>query len=134
MWYLLASIAIITLVVWLLKRQKIVDVCPICAGTVLTWAWGLIAIYISTSKIEPLLVAVLMGASLGALAEKYGSRFGLWWKTFVVLLGLPAIYFLVTRQPKQAGVLLIILIIVTIWLKGSAGNKNNQKDLFKECC
>ena len=36
-----------------------------------------------------------MGASMGAVAEKYGRQFGFIWKTAMVILGMSSIYFLI---------------------------------------
>jgi hypothetical protein len=133
--YYLISITVITLVFWGLHKAHIIPLCPICAGVVITWVGGAIALYYGTAWANPLIIAVLMGASMGALADKYGSRFGLFWKSSIVLLGLPAIYLIVQKSLWQGIGLVGIIIILTIFSnKKSAPALRDKKDLFKDCC
>jgi hypothetical protein len=67
--------------------------------------------------------------------HKYGSRFGLFWKSSIVLLGLPAIYLIVQKSLWQGIGLVGIIIILTIFSnKKSAPALRDKKDLFKDCC
>ena len=135
--YFLASILILTLVFAFLYRAKIISVCPICAGVVITWIVGLVGIYANQAWADPLPVAILLGASLGALADKYGTRFGLVWKTLMILLGLPAVYFIVQEKLWYGLGLMVMLTIITLVTgKNRANHKSHghNKDLFKECC
>lgn len=135
--YFLASILILALVFTYLYKARITTVCPICAGVVITWLIGIVGIYTDQAWADPMLVAILLGASLGALADKYGSKLGLVWKTLVVLIGFPAIYFIV-QEKIWLGIALIIGLIILTFVAGK--NKTNHKlhshnkDLFKECC
>lgn len=133
--YFLASILILTLIFAYLYKSRIITVCPICAGVVITWLAGVIGIYTDQAWANPLLVAILLGASLGALADKYGSRLGLVWKTLYVLIGLPAVYFIVQEKLWFGLGLIIALIILTLVTgKNRTNHKLANKDLFKECC
>jgi uncharacterized membrane protein YadS len=132
--YFLLSILVITLVFYFLHKRKILAVCPICAGTVLTWFGGLAALYTNQLWASPLLVAILMGASLGALAEKFGPSYGLLWKTGVVLLGFPASYFFVQQSVWPGLGLIVLLLLLTLISKKKPVEKEDKKDLFKECC
>lgn len=135
--YFLASISILTLLFAYLYKARIINVCPICAGVVITWFIGIVGIYTNQAWADPMLVAILLGASLGALADKYGSRFGLIWKTLMVLVGLPAVYFIVQEQIWFGTALVIGLLIITLVAgKNKTNHKTlgHNKDLFKECC
>lgn len=135
MLYYLLSITILTLIFWGLHKARIIPVCPICAGVVITWVGGIVALYYGSSWANPMIITILMGASMGALADKYGNRFGLLWKTVVVLLGLPAIYLLVQKSLWQGSGLVILLILITILLqKKNTPTLRDKKDLFKDCC
>ena len=111
-------------------------VCPICAAVVIAWVLGLVAIYSNATWIEPTIVGILMGASVGALAEKYGRQFGFIWKTLFVLFGLSAIYFIVKKDLYIGFGLLLIILIVTIIYRQKVANAttDEKKDIFKDCC
>lgn len=133
--YFVASILTLTAIFTLLNRSKTIIVCPICAAVVITWLAGLVGIYTGQAWADPLIIAILLGASLGALADKYGTGFGLAWKTLMVILGLPAIYYVVQRQPVQGLGLLFVLVVVTLLFnKRKSGSAKPNPDIFKECC
>jgi hypothetical protein len=133
--YYFVTIFLLTLVFIALRRFHIISVCPVCAAAVVTWVGGLLAIQLHASWANPLLVAVLMGASMGALAEKYGSRFGLVWKTAMVLLGMSAIYFLVQPSGLYAGLgIAAVLLAITYFSHKRIPGAHAGKDVFKDCC
>jgi hypothetical protein len=134
--YATLALIVLTVLFSVLYRAKILAVCPICAATVLTWISGLALLYSGKSWAPPLVIALLMGASLGAMAERYGKKFGLLWKTAVVVAGAPAIYFLVGKKLVIGLALLAIIVILTLVRsrdKPSQLPKRN-KDLFADCC
>ena len=133
--YFLISIAFTTLAFAFLYRARIITVCPICAAVVITWIVGGVGLYANQSWADPLIIAILLGASLGALADKYGSRLGLLWKSLMVLIGLPAIYFTIQKKPLLGLGLLLILAVITIFSgRNRQSGNSHRKDLFKECC
>jgi len=133
--YYLITIAVLTFIFWSLHKARIIPVCPICAGVVITWVGGAVGLYYEVTWANSLIIAILMGVSLGALADKYGSRLGLLWKSAMVLLGLPAIYFIVQKLSWQGAILVAMLVIITIFShKQSAPAMRKEKDLFKDCC
>ena len=135
MLYYLLSIALLTLIFWALHKARIIPVCPICAGVVITWVGGVVALYFGAWWANPMIIAILMGASMGAIADKYGNKFGLLWKSAVVLLGLPAIYFLVQKLLWQGLGLVVIFLILTVFLyRSNKEVSSDKKDLFKDCC
>ena len=133
--YYFISLVALTSLFWLLGRLQLIKICAICAAAVLTWTWGLIAIYLSLDWANPIAVAILLGASLGAIAERYGRTLGFLWKALWVILGLVAIFLLVQGQ-WLAGLGMLGLILLTTWFMSS--NKSTQsklhQDLFDDCC
>ena len=135
MFYFIISIFIVTIIFWGLHKGRIVTVCPICAGVLITWIGGIASLYYGASLGNPMIVAILMGASMGALADKYGARFGLLWKSAVVLIGLPAIYMLVQKSFWAGLGLVATIAVYTAYLHNTNKPKiERKKDLFKECC
>ena len=74
-----------------------------------------------------------MAISLGAFIEKYGSRFGLVWKTILVVIGFPAVY-LVTQGAFLKAVLsgLALLLFTSLFFILKKEKKINDK--FEGCC
>lgn len=133
--YYLLTTLLLTLVFWALYRSLIISFCSICAAAVITWVGGLLAIHLHVSWANPLLVAILMGASMGAVAEKYGHRFGLFWKTAMVLLGTSSIYFLVQPAGFYKGLgIAAVLLAITFFLHKGKPAEHVRGDLFKDCC
>lgn len=137
--YLLISILVFTGILLLANRlAKRVLVCPICGATVITWAGAILGgLYLNWFPINPLFIAILVGISLGASIEKFGSRFGLPWKVAMVLLGAPAIFFLLQKQLLYALYLLLALVLATALasLKFSRKPaKGAYKEVIKDCC
>lgn len=132
--YYLLTLLILTILFWALYQYKIIKFCAICAAVVVTWTISLIAIYLNAIWADPMIVAILMGASLGALADKYSNNFGFVWKYSMVILGLPSVYLLINKELSRA--LLIIFILLSITFISRPKNKvfDNNKDIFGECC
>jgi hypothetical protein len=133
MYYLLTLLGL-TIVFWVLYQHHFTKVCAICAAVVITWSASLIALYMNASWADTLVVAILMGASMGALAEKYSSMFGLVWKSSMVILGLPAIYLLVNKELSKALIFLLILMVITLLTRPKSRALEDKKDIFGECC
>lgn len=108
--------------------------CPICAVIVIVWLAGLLGLYLDARWANQILVALLMGGSIGAFAEKYGDKMGLIWKILFIVIGFSAVYFLVS-QNLNFGLLFGIAIVplaVLAWLKKEKPKSN--EDIFKNCC
>ena len=135
--YLLLLLIALTLVFWLLRQLKIFTVCPICSAALLTWVIGVVLLYLGSPFASPLFVALLVGASLGALAEKWGSKLGFFWKALWVLLGSSGAYFLLNKELLKAAPLLGALLVVTLVFIFSSTKEpsgRSLKDRFKDCC
>lgn len=134
--YYLLSIGVLTGVFTYLRRVNILLVCPICAGVAMTWVIGVAGIYTQQEWADPLIIAVLLAASLGGLAEKYGSKFGFIWKTLFTLIGLQTAYLIVQKEWLWAVGLSVAIVVLTIGF--AKANRTNQRikniDIFKECC
>lgn len=131
--YLLISILILTFVLYFVRKTSDLTICPICMATVLTWSFAFLAVAFNFLEISPILIALLMAISLGAFIEKYGSKFGLIWKTVLVLVGFPAVY-LVSQGAflKAALTGLVLLILTSLFFILKKEKKINDK--FEGCC
>ena len=131
--YLLISILILTFVLYFVRKTSDLSICPICMATVLTWSFSFLALAFNFLNISPVLIALLMAISLGAFIEKYGSRFGLVWKTILVVIGFPAVY-LVTQGAFLKAVLsgLALLLFTSLFFILKKEKKINDK--FEGCC
>ena len=93
------SILVISLVAWLFGRITHLKICPICAGTSLSWFWMLAGMLTNQLPVisYQLPVAILMGGSVVGIAyqlEKHlpSNRSPLLWKVIFVPLGFAAVY------------------------------------------
>src|SRR3989344_8752877 len=135
--YLLLLLIALTLVFWLLRQLKIFTVCPICSAALLTWVIGVVLLYLGSPFASPLFVALLVGASLGALAEKWGSKLGFFWKALWIIVGSSGAYFLLNKELLKAAPLLGALLVVTLAFMLSTTKASTGRtliDRFKDCC
>src|SRR3989338_2064677 len=150
---IILSITIITFIVWLIKNKYKLEVCPICAGVLLTWLWLLVGMklnLLSTTNYE-LLAGILMGGTVVGLMTKLEKhikpRFVLWWKTIFVLAGFTAVYSLLSSQWMYFIIDLVVVSICTFVCtikKGKVlqepfvGEESNElkkaEDKLKNCC
>ena len=123
----------LTIVVWLIEKISKIKVCPICAAVVITWA-SMLILMLSGYNIDKTILAILLSMSIGSLATKY--NFGLMWKTGMVVLGLPAGWYLVNDKFSYTIGLFIGMILLTLLFRLKLNNKRGmqQTDRFKECC
>ncbi len=147
-----ASIYVFTGIVWLAKKYTPIDVCPICAGVMLTWLILLIGIttgLLPTEKYQ-LITSILMGGSVVGLAYKLEEKIKadkslLLWKILFIPIGFALTYSLVLFQLIQSFILLLILGIITIsflkldGIKVESKSEENKKveelkDKMKNCC
>lgn len=133
MTYLLISILILTFVLYFVRKTANLKICPICMATVLTWSFSFLAVAFNFLDIPPILIALLMAISLGAFIEKYGSKFGLIWKTVLVLVGFPAIY-LVAQGAFLKAVLIGLALLIFISLFFILKKEKKINDKFEGCC
>lgn len=73
----ITSVFIFTIIVWILNKKLHIQVCSICAGVTLTWAWllgGMWLGYLPSSRYE-FIVAILMGASIGGIVTELKKWF-----------------------------------------------------------
>ena len=131
--YPIISIAIITLVFAYLFNKKIINFCPICAGVAITWVIGLLGIYTNMSWANPVFVGLLMAGTIGALAEKYGNQKGLLWKSGIVLVGFPAVYYLASKN-LALGILFGACTLILILSAFKRKETTLKEDVFKNCC
>jgi hypothetical protein len=130
--YLLSLIIILTIILGYVRKSGF-TLCPICIATVLTWGIGLVGLLFKWFDLDPTLIALLMAISLGAFIDKYGGRFGVVWKTLIVLAGLPAVYW-ISQQEIMKAVYMGIGIGLITFLYYVFGKEKNINDKFRECC
>jgi hypothetical protein len=108
-------------------------ICPICAVVVTTWVAMLIWIWTGHSA-DRTLLAILMGMSAGAIATKYGQN--MVWKTLMLILSVPAIWYVTKDQPGTAAIFLVLIILPSIYFNTKLNTKKGlqQTDKFKDCC
>ncbi|MBI4363373.1 MAG: hypothetical protein HY545_00815 [Candidatus Doudnabacteria bacterium] len=114
MLYALFSIIVLTVVFWLVNKARPKTVfCPTCVATILVWLILLLGIYFNIFSADAQLVAILMAISLGAGIERFGPKYGLWWKTLMVVLGVPAVYFLAFEELLTSIYFLLAILFLT---------------------
>ncbi|KKS23391.1 MAG: hypothetical protein UU82_C0031G0008 [Candidatus Nomurabacteria bacterium GW2011_GWC2_41_8] len=73
----LLSVLILTCVIWVLNKKLPIQVCSICAGVTLTWAWMLSGMWfglLSVPRYE-FITAILMGMSIGGIVTELKKLF-----------------------------------------------------------
>lgn len=133
---LIALFALISITVASLLISKLLQrrFCPICAAAVLVWSVGLVAIYFDLSLIHPEIIAILTGASMGAIAERYGKKFGFLWKSVWVISGTFGLYYLIVQKPATAALFVIINVVFSLISTQWKPKTASGEDLFKNCC
>lgn len=140
------SILAITAVVWLANKFLPFTVCPICAGSFLTWV-GLVGAYFAGYTVDLTIPAILMGGSVVGIAsalEKNSRRpagASLFFKTLFIPAGFVAAYSVLERQWVVllfAVVILVLLSLVFSFLRDTAdspqkGSSELEKRM-KDCC
>ncbi|OGE83497.1 MAG: hypothetical protein A3B10_03650 [Candidatus Doudnabacteria bacterium RIFCSPLOWO2_01_FULL_44_21] len=134
MFYILLSIVVLTLVLWVINQWIKNVLCPVCSATVITWVAVLVLYYLS-QPVNTLFLTILISVSLGAIIEKYGHKFSWHWKLIMVLLNAPAIYFLMQKDLTKAVTLALVSVVLTWFMSRLKVNKREAKDdRFKQCC
>ena len=145
----IASILVITVVVWLTNRVLPVKVCPICTGVSLTWIWLMIAHGVGY-PIALEIPALLMGGSVVGLAYQLekklpmrsgGLRKPLLWKTIFISTGFIVAYSLMAREWVTLIVSFVLLLLISLvfFLKPKEQSTKSEiaedlKNKMKNCC
>lgn len=114
--------------------MNIRKICPICALVVIAWLCLLIWMW-TGHFVDKVLLAILMGMSAGAIATKHGRN--MVWKSIMVLLSIPAIWYLIHDQLGTATIFIgLIILPSSIYFNFTLSNKKGvqQADRFKGCC
>lgn len=108
-------------------------ICPICAVVVITWSAMLVWMW-TGHNIDKTLLAILMGMSAGAIATKYGHN--IVWKSLMVILSVPAVWYVTKDEPGTAAIFLGLIILPSIYFNSKLNTKKGvqQADRFKDCC
>lgn len=108
----LTSILAIAVLVWFVNKITQFNICPVCAGVFLTWAWLLSAHFLGY-EVNLVVPAMLMGGSVVGIMYKIEKKFSglpasrlLLWKVMFVPAGFVAAYAVL----EQLWVVLILAI------------------------
>jgi hypothetical protein len=116
----LAVISILTIaaLVWVANRFLPFTVCPICAGSFLTWA-GLLGAHFAGYPVDLIVPAILMGGSVVGIAYQLEKKFNgpspgarMLWKMFFMTTGFIAAYAILKEQWMAvlfAGIMLVAM-------------------------
>lgn len=141
-----ASIFLITLVVWLTNRILPFKVCSICVAVAGTWMWMLGA-YLLGFPVDLFVPAILMGGSVVGIAYQVGKhlpqrRSHLLWESLFTPVGFFAVWSLLSFWWLGFwGAIALSLLIVVAFLSPPKrlSLKENEKvkelkEKMKECC
>jgi hypothetical protein len=131
--YALISIVVLTILFRLLQKPFPKLFCPICLASVVTWC-VLLLLFLLGKNIDTTALVILMSISLGAMAERLGSRLGLVWKTLTVILGMSALYFLAQKDFSKTSVFVVSIAIVLALALIFKRSNVNKEDRFDKCC
>ncbi|MBX4205222.1 MAG: hypothetical protein KW788_03510 [Candidatus Doudnabacteria bacterium] len=108
-------------------------ICPICAVVVITWTAMLIWMW-TGHNVDKTILAILMGMSAGAIGTKYGQN--MIWKTLMVILSVPAVWYVTKDQPGTAAIFLGLIVLPSIYFNTTLNPRKGvpQADKFKDCC
>lgn len=139
----IASILILTVLVRLANSILQSSVCPVCAGSLLTWV-GLIGAHLAGYTVNLAIPAVLMGGSVVGIAYQLEKKFWrpadapLLFKTLFMPGGFLAAYAVLAEEWIGALVITAFLVIVAYAFipKQSlpVGTTMNVKKKIEDCC
>lgn len=139
----ITSILVITALVWFVNRFLPFTVCPICAGSFLTWV-GLLGAYRMGYAVDLTIPAVLMGGSVVGIAYQIEKKFWrptdapLLFKVFFMPGGFLAAYAVLAGEWIAVLVILVFLAVVAYAFIPkrilSAGAAATLEKKMEDCC
>lgn len=135
------SILAISTCVWLVNKILPIQVCPVCAGVFLTWAW-LISAHLLGYNIDLVVPALLMGGSVVGIAYQLEKKFSglpagkmLLWKILFVPAGFVAAYAVLEQLWTVLLLAIAFLFLLSIALLSSrAESTSGLEKKMKDCC
>ncbi len=141
------SILVITLVVWLANKILPFTVCPICAGSFLTWV-GLVSAHFMGYQIDLVVPALLMGGSVVGIAYQLEKKFRnqsagrlLLFKVFFIPAGFVAAYAVLEQLWVALLVAIVFLFALSCLLSSSSSTAGSREETvgdiekkMKDCC
>ncbi len=143
----IGSILAMTVLAAVIRRIFKINICPICAGVSLTWAWLLFGIYsnllLTTHYL--LLTSILMGGSVVGIAYQLVKKIRpekiMLWKALFIPIGFLVVYGLLNFLWLVAGISLLALALIYFWLKTRkplnktvADHVQELQNKMKDCC
>ncbi len=129
----LIVIAGLTLLATLVRPFMGKRICPICIGVSASWLIGLV-LYYSGIYTDQTVLAILMGASLGAVVTLYGKSWGLLMKSVVFLVGFPTVYYLIQKDVAKAVIGMMALTVCIVLAHVFKQSLPPGSDAFDSCC
>lgn len=135
------SILVVTTLAWLANKVLPFQVCPVCAGTFLTWVW-LVSAHFLGYEINLVIPALLMGGTVVGVMYKLEKKFSnlpagrlLLWKVVFVPAGFVAAYGVL--EQLWTAVLLVLafvflLSLALLSLRGESASGLEKK--MEDCC
>ncbi|HEY4512974.1 MAG TPA: hypothetical protein VJH06_00445 [Candidatus Paceibacterota bacterium] len=141
----ISSILILTAIIWLISKKLPFRICPICAGTTLTWAGIFLGMFFGKLPISDYQVpfAILAGGTvvgaMSKLEERIKVKFILAWKTIFVVSGFGIVYSLVAGKWALVGFGIFLNVLITLYFKKSkkhwgTGKAKELEEKMKSCC
>lgn len=141
----IASILILSFLVWLANRFLPLKICPICAGVSGTWIWLIIGYFLGY-QIDVTIPAILMGGSVVGVAYQLekkllvksalpagGWRTPLLWKVLFIPAGFILAYGILTKEWTMSFAALIFLLGISfLFLSKNSRRNSEQKETIEE--
>lgn len=127
------------------QRREKFSVCPVCAGVVGTWLWMLAARFASVAT-DPIILAMLMGASVVGLAHQLEPRLPPessrpLFNMLVLVIGFADVYSVVSEHWTATAFATLLLISAIAWFmrpwRAIQRDEEAVKDIeqkMKNCC
>lgn len=135
------SILAVSTVVWLANKVMPFTVCPVCAGTFLTWV-GLVSAHFLGYEINLVIPALLMGGTVVGVMYKLEKKFSglpagrlLLWKVVFVPAGFAVAYGVLEQLWTTVLLVLAFIFLLSFALLSSRGESaSGLEKKIEECC
>ncbi len=111
--------------------MKLKNICIICAAVVITWLALLVMMWMGFN-IDKIILATLMGMSVGAIATKYAHN--MFQKIGITVFGFLTVWQLMNNQVDFALVFLAASILINLPFIIKPKKGDAAPDRFKDCC
>lgn len=131
------SILVISALVWLANKILPFAVCPVCAGTFLTWVW-LVGAHFLGYEINLTIPALLMGGTVVGIAYQLEKKFAkplLLWKALFIPAGFVSAYSILEQMWIVFLVAIMFMFLMSLALLPSRGESaSGLEKKIEDCC